>query len=55
MDMVLHCAIHLPREPPIYTPGDMIDGVLVLTSTWADKIHGKFIVKLFIFVKKINC
>lgn len=41
--MVLHCAVHLDRDPPVFSPGDIIEGVLVLSSTWADKLHGELV------------
>ncbi|CAL8129213.1 unnamed protein product [Orchesella dallaii] len=38
--MVLHCAIHLERDPAVYQPGDMVEGIIVISSTWADKLTG---------------
>lgn len=40
--MVLRCAIHLEDESPYYVGGGVVSGVLVLSTTWSDKVYGEY-------------
>lgn len=39
---MLRCAIHLEDESPYYVGGGVVSGVLVLSTTWSDKVYGEY-------------